>query len=154
MRKLQLSEDVFDIEYDIFEKNHYCDYDDSQYYFGELDNQDGRYYEKMRYNTSMLFDDGEDEYYLEIKKGNALLYLHLHQELIEIPKYKAAYDMLRNEMVRTTAYWMSHSFIEGEINEEDRKTTHLALDIQILMCGREVVETYKKDAQYIVDKIA
>ncbi len=154
MTTIKISEDVFIIEDDSSVEGCQCDHGETEYFWGDNDNQDGRYYEKMRYNTSMLFDNGEDEYYLETKKGNTLLYLHLHQELIEIPKCKAAYDMLRNEMVRTTAYWMSHSFIEGEINEEDRKTTHLALDIQILMCGREVVETYKKDAQYIVDEIA
>ncbi len=155
MRKLQLSEDVFDIEYDIFEKNHYCDYDDSQYYFGEIDNQDGRYYGKFRTReTSTPIFCGYYDDSLETKKSHAVLYLHLHQELMSNPIYKSAYDMLRDESLRTCIYWMEHCAIIGSITEEDRAPENFVLDIQLLEYGKEKVNTYKDDASYIVNGIS
>ncbi len=154
MQKLQLSEDAFDIEDDIYEKPCYCDYDDSQYFFGELDNQDGRYCGKFR--TREIPDSTFHGYFddsLETKKSHAVLYLHLHQELMSNPIYKSAYDMLRDEALRATVYWMEHSAIVGLISEEDRAPENFVLDIQLLEYGKDKVNTYKDDAVYIVNGI-
>ncbi len=80
-----------------------------------------------------------------------MLYLHLHRELTSNPKFKATYDMLRNEMVRTTVYWMEHCAIVGEISEDERASMHLALDMQISLLGHDMIETFRGDALYVAN---
>ncbi len=59
--------------------------------------------------------------------------------------------MLRNEMVRTTAYWMERCAIEEDITEEERASTHLALDMQISLLGHDMMESYRGDAIYVAN---
>ncbi len=59
--------------------------------------------------------------------------------------------MLRNEMLRTTAYWMEHCAIEGDITEEERASTHLALDMQISLLDHDTIESYWGDAMYVAN---
>ncbi len=52
-------------------------------------------------------------------------------------------------MVRTTAYWMERCAIEEDITEEERASTHLALDMQISLLGHDMIESYRDDAIYV-----
>ncbi len=156
MDTMVLSEDVFDTDDDDYiAESYYCDYDDTEYFFGDIDNQDGRYCDRVRYTEASCFDDYSfDDYSLETKKRKAVLYLHLHQELMRDTRYKEAYDILRDEALRTCVYWMEHSAIIGPISEEDRAPENFALDMQLLEYGKAKVNTYKYDAVYIVNGIS
>ncbi len=136
MKKIVLSKELFDMD----DEASAVDCTERHIQFGgELGDQEGL---------------AEPDYFdlsWEARKSNALLYLHMHRELTSNAKFKATYDMLRNEMVRTTAYWMEHCAIVGEISEEERASTHFALDAQISLLDHDTIESFRDDAIYVAN---
>lgn len=159
MKTITLPEEHFDIDCEPDEAydtvfSSFLDEDDTVYFYGDEDQQDGRYY---RFKEKH-FDDGSeklDRYNVRLytQKNRAVLYLHLHQELMTDERYKKAYDRLRDEGVRSCAYWMEHKAIVGPITEEDRDAENFVLDMQLDEYGADRVDRYKKDAMYIVQRI-
>ncbi len=70
------------------------------------------------------------------------------------PKNKAAYDVIRDEMVRSCRYEFYREIIMSKITEENGEAQTLALDMCILECCAEIKETYKIDAGYIAERIS
>lgn len=133
----------------------FLDEEDTIYFYGDEDQQDGRYF----HSGESFLDDNSEKYdryndALYTKKNRAVLYLHLHQELMTDEHYKKAYDKLRDDEVRSCAYWMENKAIVGPITEEDRDAENFILDLQLDEYGVDRVERYKKDAIYIVQRIA
>ncbi len=153
MKTIKVNDEEFDFDDDRIEPSIYVDEDIAELY-GDIDHQDGNYYrgyEKRHYES---IDCNDLDYELYTRKKHAVLYYHKHKELLNFPKYKAAYNAIRNEMVRDSRYGINHEVIIGEITDEDREVLTLALDIGILECGEQAVDTYKSDAEYIANRVA
>lgn len=156
MEKIPIPEQAFDIEDDRTDEcAFFSHYEDDIYFYGEdNDNQDGSYFRAIDKCPEPTVPQYDIDVKLDTKKMRAVLYLHLHQELMSKKQYKDAYDKLRDDGVRSCAYWMEHKAVVGSITEADRDAENFVLDIQLNEYEVERVEKFKKDAIYIVRRIA
>ena len=85
----------------------------------------------------------------EIKK-HAALYICAHKELLKKSDYRIAYNKLLDEYARDYAYHVLEKPITV-VTDEERAFSDSTLDFELCLTEPSEVQTYKKDAIYIVD---
>ena len=122
--------------------------------WNDEDPQDGTYYrtqESSREPFEYSFDyiDDRDEKHEEIKR-HAALYICAHKELLKKSDYRIAYNKILEEYARDYAYHVLEKPITV-VSDEERAFSDSALDFELCLTEQNEVQTYKKDAIYIVD---
>ena len=123
-----------------------------KYYWADNDNQDGTYFNS--YEKCIQIDNEEFDYTfdveLEERKWRAVLYLRLHNELLNNKAYQIAYNHIIDEYIRKFEYVVNgkHKII---ITKEDRELQNFVIDIEIKTLGKRKISKYELDALYIVD---
>ncbi len=118
------------------------------------DPQDGTYFRAQEqqsdfYEQSFDYVDDRDDKHEEIKR-HAALYICAHKELLKNPDYRIAYNKLLDEYARDYAYHVLKKPITV-VSDEERAFTDSTLDFELCLTEQSEVQTYKKDAIYIVD---
>ena len=118
------------------------------------DPQDGTYYRSQEpsrkpFENDFYGVDDRDDRHEEIKK-HAALYICAHKELLKKSDYRIAYNKLLDEYARDYAYHVLEKPITV-VTDEERAFSDSTLDFELCLTEPSEVQTYKKDAIYIVD---
>ena len=122
--------------------------------WNDEDPQDGTYYRTQEssrepFEQSFGYIDDRDEKHEEIKR-HAALYICAHKELLKESDYRIAYNKILEEYARDYAYHVLEKPITV-VSDEERAFSDSALDFELCLTEQNEVQTYKKDAIYIVD---
>ena len=118
------------------------------------DPQDGTYYRSQEpsrkpFENDFYGVDDRDDRHEEIKK-HAALYICAHKELLKKSDYRIAYNKLLDEYARDYAYHVLEKPITV-VTDEERAFSDSTLGFELCLTEPSEVQTYKKDAIYIVD---
>ena len=131
-------------------------YDDEiwEYFWQDTDNQDGKYYEAVppyRKEDHPVYDS--ETIILAVKKNRATLYLRAHyNEIKDIEPCMVAFRKLIDQDAREIHYFAERKPLPV-VPEEVKKGIIDAIDLEIEIQGLKKIESYKKDAYFIVKKI-
>ena len=127
-------------------------YDDEiwEYFWQDTDNQDGKYYEAF---PPYKKENEIDEEPFLIQKHNATLYLRAHyDEIKNIEPCRIAFQKLIDQSARQISFFADRKPLPV-VPDEMREGIIDALDLEIEIEGPQAIESYKKDALFIVKKI-
>lgn len=118
------------------------------------DPQDGTYFKAQEpprepFDNYVFRIDDKDYKHEEIKH-HAALYICAHKELLEKDDYRIAYKKILDECARDYAYHVLKKPITV-VSDEEREFADSALDFELCVTEKSALESYKKDAIYIVN---
>lgn len=128
-------------------------YDDDIMELFDDDPQDGTYYRGKEsddtYDPDAPFKSDRDEQH-EDRKKHAALYITAHKELLKDADYLTAYNKILDEYAREFAYTVLNHPISVVSNKE-RESESSILASFIPDISKKKMESYKADAEYIVE---
>lgn len=118
------------------------------------DPQDGTYFraqEPIRepFERNVGYIDDRDYKHEEIKH-HAALYICAHKELLQDEDYRIAYNKILDEYARDFAYHALRKPITV-VSDEEREFSDSSLAFELCLTEKSEVQTYEKDAIYIVN---
>ena len=128
-------------------------YDEDIMELYDEDPQDGTYYRGKEsdefYDPDAPFGYDRDERHEERKK-HAALYMTAHKELLENADYLKAYNRILDEYAREYAYVILEKPI-SVVSDQERENERFILETFISDISKKKMESYKADAEYIVE---
>lgn len=128
-------------------------YDDDIMELYDEDPQDGTYYREIEkedvYDPDAPFKSDRDERH-EDRKRNAALYITAHKELLKNADYLIAYNKILDEYAREFAYTVLNHPI-SVVSDKERESESSILATFIHDISKKKMESYKADAEYIVE---